>query len=114
MKTFLQFLAVACIGLLTWQQATLHSDWEPVSAALVFTGILAAYLTARGRRLGYYVGLILGVGYTVEVFVRVPELSAASPLIAWGLTLGACTAFLLWISRRKSNDDSPYERHAQF
>lgn len=114
MKTFLQFLAVACIGLLTWQQATLHYDWEPVSAALVFAGILASYLTARGRRLGYCVGLILGAGYTVEVIVRVPNLVVASPLIAWGLTLGACTTFLLWTSRGKPRTDSPYERHAQF
>jgi hypothetical protein len=113
-KTFLQVLAVACICLLTWQQATLHNDWEHVRAALVFAGILSAYLTARGRRLGYCVGLILGVGYTVEVFVLVPDLGAASPLIAWGLTLGACTAFLLWTSRPKPQAESPYERHAQF
>ena len=51
MKTFLQFLAVACICLLTWQQAALHRDWEPLSASLVFAGVMAAYLTARGRRL---------------------------------------------------------------
>ncbi len=114
MKTFLQFLAVACIGLLTWQQARLHYDWEPVSAALVFAGILSAYLTARGRRLGYCVGLILGLGYTLEVIVRVPDLEAASPLIAWGLTLGGCSVSLLWGTRRKPQADSPYERHAQF
>lgn len=101
MKTFLQFLAVACICLLTWQQATLHHDWEPVSAALVFAGIMAAYLTSRGRRLGYTIGLLLGAGYTVEVFVLVQD-------------LGACSAFLLWTSRRKSQVESPYERHAQF
>jgi len=113
-KTFLQFLAVACICLLTWQQATLHREWEPVNAALVFAGIMAAYLTDRGRRLGYCVGLFLGVGYTVEVFVLVQDLGAVSPLIAWGLTLGACSAFLLWTARRKLQVESPYERHAQF
>ena len=114
MKTFLQFLAVACICLLTWQQAALHRDWEPVSAALVFAGITAAYLTARGRRLGYCTGLILGGGYTIEVFVLVQDLGAASPLIAWGLTLGGCSASLLWTSRSKTEAESPYERHAQF
>lgn len=114
MKTFLQFLSVACICLLTWQQATLHHEWEPVSAALVFAGIMAAYLTSRGRRLGYGIGLLLGVGYTVEVFVLVQDLGAASPLIAWGLTLAACAASLLWTSRQKLQAESPYERHAQF
>jgi hypothetical protein len=113
-KTFSQFLAVACICLLTWQQVALHRDWEPVSAALVFAGILAAYLTVRGRRLGYCLGLLLGVGYTVEVFVLVQDLGAASPLIVWGLTLGGCSASLLWSSRRKPEVDSLYERHAQF
>ncbi|MDA0205495.1 MAG: hypothetical protein O3A53_12910 [Acidobacteria bacterium] len=114
MKTFLQFLAVACICLLTWHQATLHRDWAPVSTALVFAGILAAYLTARGRRLGYSVGLFLSAGYLAEVFVRVNDLGAASPLIAWALTLGACSMVLLWTARRSSQADSPYERHAQF
>lgn len=114
MKTFLHFLAVACICLLTWQQATLHRDWEPVMAALVFAGVLAAYLTARGRRLGYAVGLLLSVGYLAEIFLRVSDLAAASPLIAWAFTLGACSVVLLWTSRSASGADSPYERHPQF
>ena len=114
MKTFLQFLAVACICLLTWQQAALHRDWEPLSASLVFAGVMAAYLTARGRRLGYSVGLLLGMGYLAEVFLRVGDLAAASPLIAWALTLGACSAFLLWSSRRQYEPDSSYERHSHF
>ena len=114
MKTFLQFLAVSCIFLLTWKQSTLHRDWEPVAASLVFAGVMAAYLTARGRRLGYSVGLLLSVGYLAEVFLRVSDLGAASPLIAWALTLGACSVALLWTSRPASGADSHYERHAQF
>ena len=111
MKTFLQFLAVACICLLSWQQAALHRDWEPVSAALVFAGVTGSYLTARGRRLGHSVGLFLSAGYLAEVFLRVNDLGAASPLIAWALTLGGCSVVLLWMSRGASPADSPYERH---
>ena len=114
MKTFLQFLAVACICLLTWQQSALHRDWEPVSAVLVFAGIMAAYLTARARRLGYSVGLFLSAGYLAEVFLRVNDLGAVSPMIAWALTLGACSIVLLWTARPASQSESPYERHAQF
>ena len=113
MKTFLQFLAVACISLLTWQQASLHRDWEPVSAALVFAGVMAAYLTARGRRFGYSVGLFLSAACLAEVFLRVNDLGAVSPLIAWALILGACSILLIWTARPASQADSPYERHPQ-
>lgn len=114
MKIFLQFLAVACICLLSWQQATLHSEWLPVSLFLVFAGIMAAYMTVRSKPTGYWLAVLLGIGYTAEVFVRVQDLGAASPLVAWATCLTASAASLLWSSRPRSNHESDYERHAQY
>jgi hypothetical protein len=113
-KTFLEFLAVALLCLLTWHQAALHQEWQPVNVTLAFAGGLAAYLTVRSRRLGYSLGLLLSLGYGAEVFVRVNDLGAASPLIAWAAALCASCAALLWMSRPPPTGDSQYERHAQF
>ncbi len=113
MKVFLRFFAVSCLCLLTWQQATLHSEWEPVSVALGFAGVLAAYLSARGRRLGYSLELVLGVGYTVEICVRAHDLTAASPFLAWAFGLALSAALSLWLEQPVKSEDA-LERHSQF
>jgi hypothetical protein len=112
-KLFLRFFAVSCVCLLTWHQATLHSEWEPVSVALGFAGVLAAYLCARGRRFGYSLGLVLGIGYAVEICLRSPNLTASSPFLAWALGLTLTAALSLWL-QRPARVEEGLERHAQF
>lgn len=113
MKVFLRFFAVSCICLLTWHQATLHREWEPVSVALGFAGIMAAYLSARGRRFGYSLGLVLGMGYALEICLRITDITAASPFLAWAIGLTLSAALSLWLERPAKAQEA-LERHAQF
>ncbi len=113
MKVFLRFFVVACLCLLTWQQAELHREWEPVSVALGFAGVMAAYLSARERRFGYSLGLFLGLGYALEICLRAQDLTAASPFLAWAIGLAFSAALLLWLAR-PLKEVEPLERHSQF
>lgn len=113
MKVFLRFFAVSCLCLLTWHQATLHSEWEPVSVALGFAGIMAAYLCAGARRFGFSLGLVLGIGYAVEIWLRAPDITAASPFLAWAFGLMLSAALSLWLERPMKVEEA-LERHAQF
>jgi hypothetical protein len=113
-KTFLRFLAVACICLLSWQQAALHRDWEPVSAALVFAGILSAYLTVSSKRRGYWFGQVLGLFYTAEFLIRIGDWKAGAPLIAWAVSLAVSSSILLWLTKAPRPAESNYERHASY
>lgn len=113
MKVFLRFFAVSCLCLLTWHQATLHREWEPVIVALGFAGVMAAYLTARARRFGYSLGLVLGIGYSVEIWLRAPDKTAASPFLAWAVGLTLSAALSLWLERPAKVEEA-LERHPQF
>lgn len=81
--------------------------------ALGFAGIMAAYLSARGRRFGYSLGLVLGIGYAVEICVRTADITAASPFLAWAVGLTLSAALSLWLERPVKVQDA-LERHAQF
>lgn len=113
MKVFLRFFAVSCVCLLTWHQATLHREWEPVSVALGFAGVLAAYLCARARRFGFSLGLVLGVGYSVEICLRATDITAASPFLAWAIGLALSAALSLWLERPAKAEEA-LERHSPF
>lgn len=112
----MQFLATACIALLSWQQAGLRADMPAATWVLLAVGGLAAWLTCRSHRYGYVSALLLGVGYQAEILVKVrwELIDAVQPLLVWSATLAACGAGLLWSSRERKPPKPVYERHLPY
>ncbi len=107
---------VACIGLLSWWQKDFHAQTELTTALLILLGVLASVLTARSRRMGYWLSAFLGLGYLAEiVWLAFPgSLHHVSPLLAWAAGLFGVSAGLLWDSREKSKPEPMYERIGEY
>lgn len=116
MKKFVEFLATACIALMTWWQYGLHSDLPTVTWLLIAAGGVAAWLMCRSLRVGYALGLLLGLGYQAELLVRFGglQLDALQPLLIWSTTLSAASAGLLWTTRDRKKAKPVYERHPSY
>lgn len=107
---------MACIGLLSWWQKDFHLQTELTTAALILFGVMAGVLTARSRRLGYWLAGLLGLGYFVEIVWMVDRsnLYYMSPLLGWAFALFAASMGLLWVSRERSSPKPVYERHPEY
>lgn len=116
MKTFLQLLTVACVGLLSWWQATLRGDLELATVVLLSAGVLAAVLTWRSIRAGYWIAAALGAGYLAEIVLMVEpqRLVLVQPLLAWSVGLLVCSAALLWATRERKATKPLYERYPEY
>ena len=112
MKTFLHYLAAFCTGLLSWWQLQLHANSGAAGIVLVGLGVVTAYMTIRGYRIGYWFGVILGLSYAGEVAVRfgADALNAALPLLVLSLAVLICSSALLGMSREKPKARPEYER----
>lgn len=116
MKAFAKLIVVACIGLLSWWQKDFHLQTELTTAVLILFGIMAGVLTARSRRLGYWLAGVLGLGYLAEILWMVDRsnLYYMSPLLGWALGLFAASAGLLWTTRERTKREPVYERYAEY
>ena len=116
MKTFLQFLAVACIGLLSWWQATLRGELELATVVLLMAGLAAVVMTWRSIRAGYWIAGLLGLGYLAEILLMIDpdRLRLVQPLLAWAVGLLACSLALLWTTRERRQAKPVYERHPEY
>ena len=116
MKPFAQFIATACIGLLSWWQLELYIGLGLVTAIMLSAGVLAAALAWRSRRIGYSLSVLVGLAYLAEILWLTPpsSLSYLQPLLAWALGLVGCGGWLLWVTREKGPQRPAYERHPEY
>ncbi len=118
MQFFLRLLIVSCVALSSWWQvqARLGSS-KSVAILLAGMEVLAVVLTAKGRRLGLWLSLVLSLGYAAGVVLSVPleHLHEALPFLSWcALAVLSCTV-LLWSTAERSPRRKPtYERHPQY
>ena len=117
MQFFLRLLIVSCVALSTWWQvqARLGSS-KSVAMLLAGMGVLAVLLTAKGRRLGLWLSLVLSLGYAAGVVLSISReyLHEALPFLSWcALAVLACTAVLWSTGDRRPRKKPSYERYPQ-
>ena len=113
MKTFLQYAAALCTGLLSWWQLDLRGDSGMAGFVLVGLGVVTAYMTIRGYRIGYWFGVILGLSYGAEVGLQLGAdavLRAVSAVLGSSLAVLVCSVALLRMSRERTKRRPKYER----
>lgn len=115
MKTFIQLLITACIGLLSWWQLELYIGLSIVTIVILATGAAAAMLSWKSMRWGYGLAVLVGLAYLAEILWIAPGgVHLLQPMMAWTFGLVASGGWLLWITREKGTKRPAYERHPEY
>ena len=117
MQVFGKFIIVVCLALLTWRQIELAVEWEIGTLILVAVALSTIVLTFRSRRGGYWLAVLMGVGFLTELLLvadPLTQLVHLQSLMLWGGALVASGAMLLWSSSGTKRRKPVYERHVEY
>ena len=117
MRSFLRFLIVSCLVLLTWWRLETALNAQPfVTIAVLGLAGLTVLLVCKRRRAGLWLSMLLGMGHLAGTLLTVPPEQArlVLPFVAWCLLAIACSAILLVATRERHPGRPVYERYPEF